>query len=118
MHDFPASPVAGGLLAGDIFVVSGPDGGGAGYPLVLNEPEWTAADILTDLGEGVGFGDAFRHDEAAIGTQSVGHHWERPCQANLKAFVVDHFHFGGLAQQALAEAVALAPALDRSDAIA
>ena len=89
-------------------------------PLVAIEHVGTGADVFVDLLVGVGLRDPLRHDEADIGggfAEAVREQRERLLQAEHEAAVVDGDEFVQRGLDALREAVALHPALDRCDAV-
>ena len=116
VDDFAAGCAVGLFLAGDVSGVLEVDGLAAADPFVFREAEGAAADVFGDLGERVGLGDAFRHDEAAVG-EGQGHEGVGPGHADVEGAVVDGAHLDELGEDALAEAAALGPAHDAGDAV-
>jgi len=117
MGDLAAGPHAGRLGAGDVFVVALIGGRGAGDPFLRQEAVRAAADVFADLGEGVGFGHALGHDEAALAAEHRAHGGKRFLEAELQAPVVQRHQFLGARDQGAAHRVALGPAQNGGHAI-
>ena len=92
----------------------------AGNPFLLDEFERPGADRLRNLLERVGLGEPLGHHERHVARQfaeRVEHQRKRRLERDGEAFLVVRGNRGRRVRQLLAERVALAPALDRGDAI-
>ena len=117
MHDLGAGGEAGCLGARLVFVEPRIDRTRSGDPFVADETIGAAADDFVDLLERVGLRDALGHDETIVVGDRHRYQWEWLGQVQLEAVVVECAHLRHPRGHDLAERVALAPAVDRGDAI-